>query len=140
MFHLRILSVGKTKETWLDQAIEEYCKRLQHVLTINFTWAKNDSQLITFASKEPVLIALDSQGQMQTSEEFSTFMMKEFESTGGRLAMVIGGAEGLPKKLKQGNRLISLSPMTFTHQLIRLILVEQLYRAFEIAKGSRYHK
>lgn len=140
MHKLRILSIGKTKETWLEEALDEYIKRLSKTLSIEFIWAKNDEQLLLLASKEPTLICLDAAGKMMDSENFSTFIIKKFEEGGSRLAIAIGGAEGLPASLKQHATLISLSPMTFTHQLVRLILVEQIYRAFEIDRGSRYHK
>jgi len=140
MHKLRILSIGKTKETWLEEAIDEYLKRLSKTLSIEFVWTKNDEQLLALASKEPILVCLDAAGRMMDSEAFSTFIVKKFEEGGSRLTIVIGGAEGLPMQLKQHSTLISLSPMTFTHQLARLVLVEQIYRAFEIDKGSRYHK
>lgn len=141
MLQLRIISVGKTKENWLEEAIGEYVKRLQPTVKIEFIWVKSDDQLLQTALKEPRLICLDSAGKMMTSEQFSAFVMDQFEVGGSRLAIVIGGAEGLPPLLKQAPRtLISLSPMTFTHQMARLILLEQLYRAFEIDKGSHYHK
>lgn len=141
MHRIRILSIGKTKETWLEQALTEYLKRLQSIASIEFVWAKNNEQLLALVAKEPHFICLDASGQSMTSEHFSTFLMKKLEASGARLAIVIGGAEGLPDKLKQvPELLVSLSPLTFTHQLVRLVLVEQIYRAFEIARGSRYHK
>jgi len=140
MLRLRILSVGKTKELWLEHGIEEYLKRLQNIASIDFIWAKNDEQLVTLALKESALICMDIGGKMMDSEAFSVFLHQHLQEGGSRLSFVIGGAEGLPPQLKKGYPLISLSPMTFTHQLARLILVEQIYRAFEIAKGSRYHK
>lgn len=140
MYKLRILSVGKTKETWLEEALDEYIKRLSPTLSIEYVWAKTDEQLITLANKEHTLICLDNEGKMMDSKTFSSFIIKKFEEGGSRLAIIIGGAEGLPPILKQHPLLISLSPMTFTHQLVRLILVEQIYRAFEISRGSQYHK
>lgn len=140
MLHIRILSVGKTKEDWLEEAISEYIKRLKSTVSLEFVWAKNDDQLLLLAEKEPLLICLDAAGTLQTSEEFSTMLHKKLQDGGSRLAMVIGGAEGLPKKLKAHSTLISLSRMTYTHQIVRLVLIEQIYRAFEIAKGSKYHK
>lgn len=140
MLQIRILSVGKTKEDWLEDAIGEYAKRLKASVTLDFIWAKNDEQLLQLAEKEPLLICLDAAGSLLTSEEFSTFLHKKLQQGGSRLAIVIGGAEGLPPKLKNHSNLISLSRMTFTHQIVRLVLVEQIYRAFEIAKGSKYHK
>lgn len=140
MYRLRVLSVGKTKEEWLESAIAEYLKRLQQTATITFVWAKNDAQLLALAEKEEGLICLDASGHAMDSLKFSSFLMKELEMRGARLTFVIGGAEGLPIPLKKGYPLISLSPMTFTHQMVRLLLVEQIYRAIEIDKGSSYHK
>lgn len=140
MYRLRIISINKTKELWLENALDEYIKRLQNHVAIEFIWCKTDDQLQALAAKEPLLVCLDSGGQMMDSAQFSTFIMKKFEEGGSRLSIVIGGADGLPPSLKSHYPLISLSPMTFTHQVVRLILVEQIYRAFEIAKGSRYHK
>ena len=141
MFRLRILSVGKTKEQWLEEAIDEYCKRLQSVVKIEFLWVKSDEQLVQAALKEARFLCLDSKGSMRSSEEFSSFIMHQFQTGGSRLAIVIGGSEGLPPLLRQScQALISLSPMTFTHQMARLLLLEQIYRAFEIDRGSQYHK
>lgn len=139
MHKIKLLSVGKTKEEWLDQAIDEYVKRLKPVAAFEFIWAKNDEQLLAFVEKESNVVALDAAGQQMTSEEFAVFLNKKLESGGSRLTLVIGGAEGLPPELKK-LPLISLSPMTMTHQIVRLVLLEQIYRGFEIARGSKYHK
>lgn len=140
MQKIRFLSVGKTKEIWLEEGLQEYITRLKSTHSIEFIWAKNDSQLIALAEKEPHRICLDPTGKLLTSEEFSQFLRKNLELGGSRLAFIIGGAEGLPPELKTTNMLLSLSPMTFTHQLSRLILLEQIYRAVEIDKGTAYHK
>lgn len=140
MYKLRIISVGKTKEEWLESAIAEYIKRLQPIAAIEFVWAKNDAQLISLVEKEVAVICLEASGPMFDSEKFSSYFIKQLEAHGSRLAFVIGGAEGLPETLKKSYPLLSLSRMTFTHQMIRLVLIEQIYRAFEIDKGSRYHK
>lgn len=141
MHKIRILSIGKTKESWLEEAINEYLKRLQSKAELEFVWFKSNEQLLTAANKESNLVCLDATGQQFNSEQFSSFLMKKLESGGSRLSIIIGGAEGLPPSLKNSNTpLISLSLLTFTHQTIRLILIEQIYRAFEIAKGSKYHK
>ena len=137
---ITILSVGKNKESWLDEALKEYQKRLRSSITIVFTWVKDDKQLLTAAQKHQNLIALDPTGKLMTSEDFSTWLSNQWSKKGANLTIIIGGAEGLPSSLKQNIFLISLSPMTFTHQITRLILLEQLYRATEIIKGSPYHK
>lgn len=140
MLKLKIISVGKTKEDWLEQALDEYLKRLKPNVAIEFVWAKNDEQLVSLVEKEPVYICLDANGNHLSSEEFAKYLHLKFEQGGSRLCMVIGGPEGLPSKLKQHALCISLSRMTLTHQMVRLLLLEQVYRAFEIARGSKYHK
>lgn len=125
----------------MKEALDEYSKRLEPILSIQWILAKDDSQLIALLSKESAYIALDPKGKMLTSEDFSTWLIHHFESGGSRLNFVIGGAEGLPASIAEGAEAkISLSKLTFTHQLTRLILLEQIYRAFEIDKGSKYHK
>lgn len=140
MLKLKILSVGKTKEKWLEEAIQEYLKRLKGTVSIEFLWAKDDQQLIEWTQKDLAVICLDPAGKLLASEQFSSFLQQQWEKGGSRLTMVIGGADGLPQVLKDSYSLISLSPLTFTHQLTRLVLIEQIYRALEIQKGSSYHK
>jgi 23S rRNA (pseudouridine1915-N3)-methyltransferase len=140
MLKLKIFSVGKTKEAWLEEAIQEYVKRLKPSVLIEFIWAKDDQQLVDSVKKEPLAICLDPAGRLMTSEELSSFLSQCWEKGGSRLAIVIGGADGLPPELKKHSPLISLSPLTFTHQITRLVLIEQIYRAIEIQKGSQYHK
>jgi len=140
MIKIKLLSVGKTKEAWLDEAIAEYIKRLQGDISFEFVWAKDDAQLVALAQKEPHLICLDAAGKAFTSEQFAHFLEDQWQRGGSRLTIVIGGAEGLPLQLKAKSVLVSLSPLTFTHQIARLILIEQIYRTHEILRGSPYHK
>ena len=140
MYHIKILSVGKTKEQWLLDAIDEYAKRLRSTVSFTYQWAKNDHQLEELAAKEKNTILLDPKGSLHTSEQFSSFLVESLERGGSKLTFVIGGADGIPKSLLADGQKISLSPLTFTHQMSRLILVEQIYRALEIDKGSDYHR
>lgn len=140
MLKLKIISIGKTKEEWLNSAINEYVKRLSPVLKIEFVWAKDNDQLKDLLDKEPAVICLDAQGKMLDSEQFSKFLQNQFVESDSRVVMAIGGSDGLPKEIKGLYPCISLSLMTMTHQIVRLVLIEQIYRAFEIAKGSKYHK
>jgi 23S rRNA (pseudouridine1915-N3)-methyltransferase len=136
MFKVKIIAVGRTKEAWLDMALSEYEKRLQGRLEIEWLLAKEDKSLSAYCRKEPLLIALDIRGELLNSEEFCKKWMQL-----GRVAFVIGGPDGLPADiLKEARFRWSLSPLTFTNQMVRLILVEQLYRALEIASGTPYHK
>lgn len=140
MIKIRIALVGKTKENWLETALEEYTKRLMPWAAIEWLWVKTDEQLLHLLEKESYCLGLDPQGRQFTSEGFSQFLQQKWEESGSRLTLVIGGPEGLPEILKKKLTLISLSKMTFTHQLTRLVLLEQIYRAFCIAKGIPYHK
>ncbi|MCB1113836.1 MAG: 23S rRNA (pseudouridine(1915)-N(3))-methyltransferase RlmH [Chlamydiia bacterium] len=133
---LKLFSVGKTKEAWLQAAIEEYQKRLQGDFEIKLF--KDRYKLKEACDKEKRLVLLDPSGKVFTSEQFSEFLMKELELGGASLTFVIGDADGLPEGLEGAK--VSLSKMTFTHQIARLVLVEQVFRAFEIEKGSKYHK
>ena len=137
MYKIKIYTIGKHKEVWLNQALEEYTTRLQSRMQIIWHLSKTLPDL----SKEKNYIALDPKGKQMTSEAFSTFLYKELEIQGSHITFIIGGSEGLPPLVKSNARaLISLSKLTFTHQITRLILLEQLYRAAEIERGSAYHK
>ncbi len=141
MYKIKVYSVGKTKETWLQEALEEYEKRLKPILGFEWILAKTDENLKQLLEKEANFICLDPQGRQLSSEQFCHFLIKELERCHSRMSFVIGGHSGIPLKLKTLSRnLISLSKMTFTHQITRLILVEQIYRSLEINKGTAYHK
>jgi 23S rRNA (pseudouridine1915-N3)-methyltransferase len=136
VFKVKVLTIGRCKEEWLAAALAEYEKRLQGKLSVEWRLAKDDAQLVEWASGESI-IALDPKGELLTSEAWSQKMFQ----LGLKLTFVIGGAEGLaPQIIKEARFVWSLSPLTFTHQITRLILMEQLYRATEIQRGSRYHK
>jgi 23S rRNA (pseudouridine1915-N3)-methyltransferase len=140
MLKLKIFSIGKFKEKWLEEAIRLYTQRLIATMQIEWIWAKDNKQLIDLVQEEPFAFCLSPEGQMQTSEEFSQTLFKNFEKYRSRLSFIIGGAEGLPEQLKQRFPLLSFSRLTFTHQMTFLLLIEQVYRAAEIQKNSRYHK
>jgi 23S rRNA (pseudouridine1915-N3)-methyltransferase len=141
MYKIKVYTIGKIKEDWLQEALGEYEGRLKSSLSLEWILAKNDEQLKQFLEKETNFICLDPQGKPFSSEEFSLFLIKSLQDCHSRLCFVIGGSEGIPAALKTKARsLISLSKMTFTHQITRLILVEQIYRALEIDKGTAYHK
>ncbi len=141
MIKIKIYSVGKAKEDWLQSALHLYEARLKSLISFEWILAKNDKQLKQFLEKETNFICLDPNGTQYSSEEFSVFLIKSIQEAYSRLSFVIGGAEGIPVSMKaQAKSLLSLSRMTFTHPITRLIIVEQIYRAFEIEKGSAYHK
>lgn len=141
MFKICIYSPGKNQETWLQEALHTYEKRMTSYAEIQWYFAKDDAHLESLLAKQSAYLALDPKGLSFTSEAFSQFIMREGEKRGSRLHIVIGGAEGLTPKLRSGaSSLLSLSSLTFTHQITRLILIEQLYRAFTIYHHLPYHK
>lgn len=140
MLKLKIISVGRMKEEWLKDAFNDYIKRLQPYVHIENIWAKDNAQLIEWTQKEKDYLCLDPSGRLFTSENLSAFFIQQWEKGGSRLIIVIGGAEGIPSDIKENKQLISLSPLTFTHQMTQLILIEQIYRTIEIQKGTSYHK
>jgi|MDTB01.3.fsa_nt_gb 23S rRNA (pseudouridine1915-N3)-methyltransferase len=140
---VNILVVGKKNsvEPWIESACGEFEKRLKPVLKLNTQFLKSDEALSASVKASKNVVALDENGTQHTSREFSQFVYKQLEEGGATLTFVIGGFAGLPQAVKEGNYpLISLSKMTWTHQMARLLLIEQVYRAVEIQKGSGYHK
>ena len=139
MFKVKIFSVGKSKEPWLKEALTEYEKRLSRHIEIEWSFAKDDAELLEKA-KQP-LVVLDVPGEQVDSPALAKKLGHLFQANGSRLNFLIGGAEGIPKQvLEQSVWVWSLSELTFTHQMTRLILLEQLYRATQIEAGTSYHK
>ena len=140
----QILVVGKKNsvEDWIEDGCSEFTKRLTPVMDLSTTFVKSDEALVEAVQQSRGLtICLDENGKAMTSREFSKYLYKSFELGGAHVNLVIGGFAGLPPELRGGKYpLISLSKMTWTHQMARLLLIEQIYRASEIHKGSGYHK
>lgn len=124
----------------MEEGCREYLKRLQPWASVAYIWTKDDAALSQIVQKEVSWVGLDLDGKEVSSDAFASFLEEEALSTGSRLNFVIGGPEGLPQSLKQKGALLSLSKMTFTHQMARLLLLEQVYRAFTLMKGIPYHK
>lgn len=152
--NLRIIQIGKTREPWIKAGVDEYLKRLQafvklEVLELSDTSLKiagspaavKSKEAITILNKieaEDYLILLDERGVDKTSLEFSGFLTNISDRK--RVTFVIGGVYGTDPSLHQRADLIMrLSAMTFTHQMARLVLAEQLYRAMMISAGRSYH-
>jgi len=139
MIKVKIYTIGRCKDSWLQEALAEYEKRLSNQVQFEWILAKNDEELES--KLQAPWIALDPKGELLDSPSLSKKWMKLVQTHGARLNILIGGSDGIPKHLL--NKSVwnwSLSPLTFTHQMTRLILLEQLYRAFEIEMGSEYHK
>lgn len=140
MIKIKIISTGKFKEEWLRLAIDEYQKRLSPWMQFEWVIFKSEEELYKEAQKEKNLISLSPDGKMYDSEEFSQVFMELIEKNQSRLTLLIGGAFGIPKEILKKTPSFSLSKLTWSHQTVRLLIMEQLYRAYEIQKGSSYHK
>ncbi|MEG3658172.1 23S rRNA (pseudouridine(1915)-N(3))-methyltransferase RlmH [Arenibacter palladensis] len=153
---IKLLVLGKTDSTQLTQLIEEYQNRLKHYIKFELEIIpdiKNTKNLSEKQQKEKegeailnklnptdLLILLDENGKQKTSVEFSEFLQKKMNSGLKQLVFVIGGPYGFSDAVYQKSQgKISLSKMTFSHQMVRLFMVEQLYRAFTILRNEPYH-
>ena len=140
MFKVKLFVINKTKEEWLKAGILEYEKRLTGQVEINWNIFKNELELKKSLDKEKFFILLDEKGKGFNSHQFKNFLFTSFQNH-NPLCFVIGADEGLSDEIKsKADILLSLSNLTFTHQMIRLFFLEQLYRSFQIEKNSGYHK
>ena len=143
---IKIIAVGKTKETYLADMIKDYLKRINkyHKLEI-VEIIDNDSisegkNIIKKIKDKSYTIVLDINGEQYNSKEFASFIDKTLMNN-SNINFIIGGSEGLAKEvLNRADKKISFSKMTFPHGLFRAILLEQIYRSFKIKNNERYHK
>jgi 23S rRNA (pseudouridine1915-N3)-methyltransferase len=153
---IKLLAIGKTDDKNLMQLIDTYQKRLQHYVKFDLEiipYLKNVKNLSEVQQKEKEgalilnklqntdqLVLLDDKGASFTSIEFSKYLQKKMNSGIKQLVLIIGGPYGFSDAVYQkATGKISLSKMTFSHQMIRLFVVEQLYRGFTILKNEPYH-
>jgi len=156
---IRIVAVGKLKEKYLKEGIAEYKKRLSPFTSINLVeiseeymppnpsaaqkeaiLSKEGERLLRLVPEKSFLIALDVKGEQLSSEAFSKKIAVRLLTGKSDLTFLIGGAFGLSAFVrKRADLRLSFSSMTFTHQMVRLLLYEQIYRAFKINRGEKYH-
>ncbi|CAM1372517.1 Ribosomal RNA large subunit methyltransferase H [Tenacibaculum litopenaei] len=153
---IKLLAIGKTDSKQLAQLIEEYQKRLQHYIKFeleiipdikNVKNLREDQQkekegelILSKLQNSDVLCLLDDKGKHYTSIEFANFLQKKMNAGIKQFVLVIGGPYGFSEAVyKRANGKLSLSKMTFSHQMIRLFITEQLYRGFTILRNEPYH-
>lgn len=159
MLTISIICVGKIKEKYLKDALNEYSKRLSRYCKLQFVELPDEkipdklnpsleneikqkecSNIINHIKKDSYVIALDLKGKEFSSEEFSK-KLDNLSMENSHLTFVIGGSLGLTDQLLNSSNLkICFSKMTFPHQLIRVFLLEQIFRAFKISNGETYHR
>lgn len=159
MLNIQIICIGKLKEKYLKDAISEYSKRLQKYCNLTITELpdeklpnklnesiiqeiknKESSKIIQNIKKDSYIFSLDLKGKQFSSEEFSQKIENIALNENSHITFIIGGTLGLTDAvLNSSNEKICFSKMTFPHQLIRVFLLEQLFRAFKISKNETYH-
>ncbi len=155
--NIKIIPVGKIKEQYLKDAINEYIKRLSPFCSIivaeinpeqildealNDKYKKSEARKILHSLKEnSFIITLEITGKSLSSEDFAQ-KIKSISNQGySEITFIIGGANGLDRQISDiADLKLSFSKMTFTHQMIRLLLLEQIYRAFKIINNEKYHR
>lgn len=153
---ITIITIGKTGAKYLQDGIEIYTKRISYYvpfefkvlpdikttksLTIDKQKELEGKQYLSFIQPGDVVVLLDEKGKEMTSREFSVYLDKKMVTVAKNLIFVIGGPYGFSQEMyNRANEKLSLSKMTFSHEMIRLFFVEQIYRAMTILKGEPYH-
>ena len=153
---VKLIIIGKTKSKFLLDGENEYQKRLKHYcefseliipniknagkLSKNELKAKEGSLILDSLKNSDYVILLDNKGIMLSSIELSEFLNKKMVSSANEIVFVVGGAFGFSESVyKRASTKLSLSKMTFSHQMVRMVFKEQIYRAFTILKGEKYH-
>lgn len=153
---IRLLCIGKTDDRYIQEGVEKYLKRLKHYVSFQIVElpdiknVKNLSEnqqkdregdlLLKNIHAQDFVVLLDERGKEFRSIEFSAYLEHKMVSSTAQLVFIIGGPYGFSAAVQQrASYTISLSKMTFSHQMIRLFLVEQLYRAYSIMRGEPYH-
>ena len=139
--HYKIIAIGKIKRMWIHEGIKMYLKRLPDLEVKEIkdnSQSKEESTIKKIISKNEILVTLNENGQSFTSKQLA---QKLLNSNNQNINFVIGGASGLPPSLNNfASWQLSLSPLTFPHEIARLLLIEQIYRAMTITQGGPYHK
>jgi 23S rRNA (pseudouridine1915-N3)-methyltransferase len=138
---LAILAVGKLKEAWVQEGCAEYAKRMRGKLPLELIEVKDDAELTRKIPPRYKLWALDERGKQLSSDELAQALAQAMNGSEQGIAMIIGGADGLPPELvRRAAFTWSLGRLTLPHRLARLIVLEQLYRALSILRGEPYHR
>lgn len=152
---ISILAVGKIKEDWLKKGIAEYQKRVSRFCemetieipdapesdSIEKAMAEEGKKMLLRLKDQDLVIALDVKGETLDSFQFSDRLVRWMDKGGSKITIMIAGSNGyMPEVIEKATERIRLSDLTFPHQMTRLILLEQLFRAFKIAKNEKYHK
>ena len=149
-----IWAIGKTNEKFLIEGVDKYLKRLKHYCKLDYeefkdvkpalqpeeTTKREAEMILSRLKNDDILVLLDENGTMYDSVSFASYLEKAQVQSTKNIVFLIGGAFGHHSIIREkANHTISLSKMTFSHQMVRLFLVEQVYRGFTIIKNEKYH-
>ena len=154
---IKLIVVGKTKESWIKEGIKHYQKLLKKYTDLEIVEVREEKitkskeektildsegeRIAKYLKKDALWIALDASGDEFTSEEFAKLFEKSLNCGHNHFIFVLGGALGVSETILEACPVkLSLSRMTFTHEISRIIILEQIYRAFSILAGTKYHK
>ena len=148
MLRVQLICIGRLKESFYAAACEEYSKRLQRCCALDILELpetgdikRDGAAMLARIGSGAFVVAMCIEGKGYSSEELASLMAQCAVQGKSRVCFLIGGSDGLSDEVKRAAKLrLSISEMTFPHQLMRVILLEQLYRAFNIAAGGKYHK
>jgi 23S rRNA (pseudouridine1915-N3)-methyltransferase len=139
---IKIIAVGKVKHDWILAGIKEYAKRLPGLTIVEIKDSNKEKEwgeIQAMLKPREKLVALTERGKLYDSVAFAAFLQRE--TMDETVVFAIGGPEGISRQMEvAAYRTVSLSPMTFTHDMARLLLIEQLYRAQNILQNGSYHK
>lgn len=134
-----VVAVGKVKEPGLRAALDDYFARIRRYAPFDEREVKSDRDLAAAVPKDAHVVALEVRGKAHSSEDFARRLEQWTRTNKGVVAFLIGGAEGIPAAISsKADELLSLSTMTLPHRVARLVLAEQIYRAFTILRGEPY--
>ena len=139
---ITVAAVGRLKEPYLVAAADEYVKRLRPYCTLTIAEVKDDAALLAAVPTTAPVYAFDERGDAITSAQFAELLAHEASHGGGAaVVLAIGGADGHTEALRaRATKLIAFGKLTIAHRLVRILVLEQLYRAFKILRGEPYHR
>ncbi len=140
---IHLISIGDKSPAWIKTAYQEYAKRLPKDCNLNLieiSSKKPEAEIIKKIPSKSFLIALDEHGELWNTVQLADHI-KQWQMSGIEITLIIGGADGLSEAiLKKANKIWSLSPLTFPHMFVRVVIAEQIYRAVSILSGHPYHR
>jgi 23S rRNA (pseudouridine1915-N3)-methyltransferase len=137
---VKVLFSGKTTDPWIRQGIDVYVDRLRHYVPFELVELRDETQILKSLRSTDHLVLLDERGTFFSSVDWARNLEQKAAHLPKDLVFAIGGPYGFPQDvLARADERLSLSPMTFSHQLVRVVFLEQLYRAFTIIRGEHYH-